>query len=195
MILPIFVPKMDEKRSTSLAKFNNDWYKNGKSGFVNLLWFLMNSAFFKSFFPINSIKIAILRLFGTKIGKNVIIKPHVNIKYPWRLTIGNNVWIGEQVWIDNLANVLLEDDVCISQGAMLLCGNHHYKKTTFDLIIGEIKLRKGSWVGAKCVVCPGVSVGSHAVLTVGSVATAHLKEYMIYQGNPAQVVKERVIKE
>ena len=184
-----------ERKETNLASFNNDWYKNGKSFIVNLLWYFTNAAFFKSAFPLNGIKISILKLYGAKIGEGVVIKPHVNIKYPWHLSVGNHVWIGEQVWIDNLADITIEDHVCISQGAMLLCGNHHYKKSTFDLIVGTIKLRKGCWVGAKCVVCPGVIVGSHAVLTVGSIATSHLKEYMIYQGNPAQPIKERIIKE
>jgi len=124
-------------------------------------------------------------VFGAKIGKGVVVKPGVNIKYPWRLKVGNHVWIGEKVWIDNLGDVVIEDNVCISQGAMLLCGNHNYKKSSFDLMVGDITLKQGSWIGAKSVVCPGVTVGSHAVLSVGSIATQNLEEYTIYQGNPA----------
>ncbi len=181
------------QKETDLSLFNNSWYKNGSNAILNLAWYLISVCFFKSAFPINSLKIIILKLFGAKIGKGVIIKPYINIKYPWRLCIGNHVWIGEHVWIDNLADVIIEDNVCISQGAMLLCGNHDYKKTTFNLIIGNITLQKGSWIGAKSVVCPGVIVEEHAVLTVGSVATKNLNAYTIYQGNPAQAVKERVI--
>ncbi|MEO8760339.1 MAG: WcaF family extracellular polysaccharide biosynthesis acetyltransferase [Bacteroidia bacterium] len=181
------------QKETNLSSFNNSWYKNGASAFANIAWYFVSAAFFKSAFPINSIKVFLLKLFGAKIGKGVVIKPHVNIKYPWRLNVANNVWIGEHVWIDNLADVVIEDDVCLSQGAMLLCGNHDYKKTTFDLIIGNITLKKGSWIGAKSVVCPGVVVGAHAVLTVGSIATKTLNDYTIYQGNPAQAVKQRVI--
>ena len=181
------------QKETDLSSFNNSWYKNGASAIKNIIWYFISAAFFKSAFPINSIKIVLLKLFGAKIGKGVVIKPHVNIKYPWRLKVANNVWIGEHVWIDNLADVVIEDNVCISQGAMLLCGNHDYRKTTFDLIIGNITLKKGSWIGAKTVVCPGVVVGIHALLTVGSIATKHLNAYTIYQGNPAQAIKERVI--
>ena len=81
----------------------------------------------------------LLRLFGAKIGKKVIIRPSVKVTYPWKLSIGDYSWIGEDVWIDNLEQVIIGSNVCISQGAMLLCGNHNYKKVTFDLIIGEIK--------------------------------------------------------
>lgn len=178
---------------SDLSKFNNDWYNPGNP-VKRILWYFTNAAFFNSAFPIMSVKKVLLKLFGAKIGKGVVIKPYVNIKYPWRLSIGNNVWIGEKVWIDNLGFVVLKDNTCISQGAMLLCGNHHYKKVTFDLIVGDITIDEGAWIGAQCVVCPGVKVGSHAVLTVNSVATTHLLPWGIYQGNPAQKIKERVIK-
>ncbi len=179
---------------TDLSKFNNSWYKPG--GAVKRIgWYVINALFFNSAFPIIRIKIILLKAFGARVGKGVVIKPYVNIKYPWRLNLGNNIWIGEKVWIDNLGLVTMQDNVCISQGAMLLCGNHHYKKVAFDLIVGDITIEEGAWIGAQSVVCPGVKVGSHAVLTVNSVATANLLPWSIYQGNPAQKIKDRVIKE
>lgn len=179
---------------SDLSKFNNKWYNPGNP-VKRFVWYFVNAIFFNSSFPFIGIKITLLKLFGCKVGKGVVIKPYVNIKYPWRLKVGNYVWIGEQAWIDNLGLIVLHDNVCISQGAMLLCGNHHYKKSSFDLVIGNITLEEGSWIGAKAVVCPGVKVGSHAILTVGSIATTHLKAWGIYQGNPAQIIKERIIKE
>ncbi len=176
---------------TNLSKFNNDWYKPGANSIKRLCWYFTNTAWINSAFPISSVKVSLLRLFGAKIGHGVVIKPHVNIKYPWKLEIGNNVWIGEYVGIDNLAQVTIQDNVCISQGALLLCGNHNYKKESFDLIVGEIKLEKGVWIGAKATVCPGVTCHDHAVLAVGSVATSNLDAYKIYQGNPAKFIRER----
>lgn len=178
---------------TDLSKFNNDWYNPGNP-IKRIVWYFVNAAFFNSAFPVMFVKRALLKLFGAKIGKGLVIKPYVNIKYPWRLSVGNNVWIGEKVWIDNLGFVVLKDNTCVSQGAMLLCGNHHYKKVAFDLIVGNITIEEGAWIGAQCVVCPGVKVGSHAVLTVNSVATSHLLPWSVYQGNPAQKIKDRVIK-
>lgn len=179
---------------TQLNKFTNNWYTSGASKPKMLLWYFVNLIFFTSrWLPVSAIKVALLRIFGAQVGRGVVIKPAVNIKYPWRLKIGNHVWIGEQVWIDNLENVEIGDHVCISQGAMLLCGNHNYKKSTFDLMVGKIILEEGTWIGAQTVVCPGVVCKSHAILTVGSVATSELKAYTIYQGNPAKAIKERVI--
>lgn len=179
---------------TDLSRFNNDWYKPGRNTFILSIWYLTNFLFFRSFFPNYGFKRFLLRLFGAKVGKGVIIKPHVSIKFPWKLVIGNHVWIGEGVWIDNLAKVTLKDHSCVSQGALLLCGNHNYKRSSFDLLVSEITLEEGAWAGAKTVVCPGVRMGSHSLLTVGSIATANLEPYWIYQGNPAIKLKERVIR-
>jgi putative colanic acid biosynthesis acetyltransferase WcaF len=78
---------------------------------------------------------------------------------------------------------------------MLLCGNHNYKKETFDLITKSIILENGVWIGAHSVVCPGVICKSHAILTVNSVATSNLEAYTIYQGNPAKEIRKRAIEE
>jgi putative colanic acid biosynthesis acetyltransferase WcaF len=179
---------------TDLSKYNNDWYQPGGSLLKNACWYFVNAIFIHSAFPFSSVKVFLLRLFGASIGTSVTIKPNVTIKYPWHLTIGNHVWIGEQVWIDNLSRVTIKNNCCVSQGAMLLCGNHDYSKTSFDLIVKDITLEEGVWIGAKSIVCPGVKIGSHSVLTVNSVATSNLEPWGIYQGNPAIKIKERVIK-
>ena len=179
---------------SDLASFNNDWYKPGNP-VKRFFWYFFNIVIMLNpFNPFSGLKRFTLRLFGAKIGRGVVIKPRVNVKYPWKLRVGNHVWIGEKVWIDNLAEVKIEDNVCISQGAMLLCGNHNYKRPAFDLIARPIRLKEGCWVGAHAVVCPGVICKSHSILAVNSVATASLDPYNIYQGNPAVKLRERVIR-
>ena len=181
-------------KRVDLSSYNNSWSKKVASLFKRALCHLANSFILKSHIvPLSFIKVAILRLFGAKIGSNVNIKPGVNIKYPWKLKVGNNCWIGENVWIDNLDEVTLSDNVCISQGAFLLCGNHNFKSTSFDLMLGPITIESGAWIGAKSIVCPGVTVATHAILSVGSLANKDLESYAIYKGNPAVKCKERVI--
>lgn len=177
-----------------LSGYNNRNYKPcGK--LYAILWLLVNIVFFKNPFPIPyKLKAAILKIFGCKIGSNAVIKPSVSIKYPKLLTIGDNVWVGEGVWIDNLADVTIGNNVCISQDAYLLTGSHDYKKTSFDLIVKPIVIEDGVWVGAKSVVCPGVRCGTHSVLSVCSVAVSDMEPYSIYQGNPAIFKRVREIK-
>ncbi|WP_299778194.1 WcaF family extracellular polysaccharide biosynthesis acetyltransferase [uncultured Formosa sp.] len=176
---------------TDLSTYNNNWYQPGGKLKI-LLWYFVNVLFFiNPLNPVSSIKVFLLKRFGAKIGTGVVIKPGVNIKYPWLLTIGDYSWIGEKVWIDNLAKVTIGNHACISQEAMLLCGNHNYKKSTFDLMVGEILIEDGAWLGAKSVVCPNVKIESHAILTVNSVATKTLEANYIYQGNPAKQIRKR----
>ena len=158
------------------------------------LWYILNAVIFRSaFFPFYGLKRGLLKLFGAEVGSGVVIKPRVNIKYPWKLVVGANTWIGEEAWIDNLDQVNLGPNVCISQGAYLFCGNHDYKSPAFDLLTAPITLEEGAWVAAKGVVCPGVIMKSHAVLSAGSLATGTLKPYTVYRGNPAEPVRKREI--
>lgn len=177
-----------------LANFRNDGFNRGAPRWKELCWLLVSAVFFRHSLSLwNGAKIFWLRRFGAKVGKGVLIKPQVQIKFPWKLSIGENTWIGEHVWIDNLAPVTIGANVCISQGAYLFTGNHDYKKTSFDLIVKPIVIEDGAWIGARTVVCPGVKAGSHAVLTAGSVATGNLQAFGIYQGNPAMEVRRRNI--
>lgn len=185
---------MKDTKVVRLDLFENHDFKRSNPSFKYAMWYIFGILFLRNpFNPSSVLKVFLLKLFGAKIGKGVVIKPSVNIKYPWKLIVGDHVWIGENVWIDNLAEVFISDNVCISQGAMLLTGNHNYKLSTFDLIIGSIILEDGVWIGAKSVVCPGVKCASHSVLTVGSIATKNLEPYIIYQGNPAIKIKKRFI--
>ncbi|WP_199459477.1 WcaF family extracellular polysaccharide biosynthesis acetyltransferase [Vibrio owensii] len=158
------------------------------------VWTCFNRLFFMSTIPYPSaFKRKILQFFGAEIGSNTVIKPRVCIKYPWNLKVAENVWIGEQVWIDNLGLVTIGNDVCISQGAYVLTGSHDYKSQNFDLIIGNITLKEGVWVGAMSVICPGVTLYSHSVLAVNSVAVGDMEPYCVYQGNPAKIKRKREI--
>ena len=179
---------------TDLSTYNNHPYHPGGTAFKRFLWYYLNALFLKtSLVPSNSFKRFLLRAFGAKIGNGVTIKPGVNIKYAWHLTIGNDVWVGENVWIDCLLPVTIGSNVCLSQGAVLLTGNHNYKKTSFDLIVEGFTLEDGAWIGACAIVNPGVTVRTHAVLTTGSVATKDLEPYSVYQGNPAVKIRERIV--
>ena len=152
--------------------------------------------FFKTSWNIfSNLKVFWLRVFGATVGKKIVLKPNINIKYPWNLKIGNYCWIGEGVWIDNLDQITLEDNVCISQGAFLVCGNHNYKSSSFDLMTAPIYLEQGTWIGARGFIGPGVTVGSHAVLSLGAVATKDLEPNTVYSGNPAIAIHTRKISE
>ena len=166
----------------------------GASGLKQTLWFLCSVLFIRNpLIPFSGFRKYMLMLFGARIGKEPRIRPGVRIKYPWKLVLGDHVWLGEDCWIDNITNVTIGNHVCISQGAMLCTGNHNYTSPGFELILKSITLEDGVWIGAKALVAPGITAHSHSILTAGSIATKDMEAYGIYQGNPAVKIRLREV--
>jgi putative colanic acid biosynthesis acetyltransferase WcaF len=166
----------------------------GASKLKQVTWYFVNILFFKnSFVVISSVKTGLLKAFGARLGKGVLIKPSVNIKYPWKLQLGDHCWIGEYVWIDNLSEVIIGNNVTISQGALLLTGSHDHRKETFDFLSQPIIIEDGVWIGARAVVFGGITCKSHSILGMNSVAEKNLEPYTIYKGNPSVPVMSRNI--
>ncbi len=167
-------------------------YTPGAPYWKQLCWYFLGSPLVESsWLPISSVKVQILRIFGATIGQGVRLKPKVRVKFPWRLTVGDYVWIGENAWIDNLAHVTIESHACISQDVYLCTGNHDWNHPDFELKIAPIYIEESSWIAAKSIIGPGVTVGKGAVLSLGGVAVKSLASMTIYAGNPAQAIKPR----
>ncbi len=179
-----------------LGQFDNSWYRPGRGRLWQAVWFFFGLRVVRSTsIPSSALRVRLLRWFGAQIGADVVIKPGVRVKYPWRLTMGDNCWLGEDCWIDNLADVTLGDDVCISQGAYLCTGNHDWSDPSFGLLLGPITLASGSWVGARALIGPGVNLGEGAVATAGSVVAKSIPAWQVHAGNPAVFVRQRRIAE
>ena len=85
------------------------------------------------------------------------------------------------------------NNVCISQGALLLTGNHDYTVSSMPYRNASITLEDGVWVGSKAVVCPGVRMRENSIATVGSVITKNTEADGIYQGTPAKMIRKREV--
>ena len=156
---------------------------------VKLIWDFFGKPLFSIFLPGTYWRKLILRIFGAKIGKGGKIKTNIKISEPWNLSIGDYCWIGEDVWIDNIAKVNIGNRVCISQGAYLCTGNHNYKKDLFNLILEKIIIEDDCWIAAKSIIAPGSVLKRGSVSSLGSVVSGILQEDGIYKGNPAKLVK------
>jgi len=175
-----------------LDLYNRSTFSRTKPMWVEAIWIAAQCIFIRSQLPGSAHRRLVLRLFGARIGKNVTIKPGVRVKFPWRLSIGDHSWIGEDAWIDNLADVSIGAHCCISQGAYLCTGNHDWHATGFDLRVNSLRIRDGAWIAARAVVAPGVTVGEGSILTLGSVATRNLHAWTINSGSPAKQIGLRV---
>jgi putative colanic acid biosynthesis acetyltransferase WcaF len=176
-----------------LNQFTVGDYSPGASVLKQTLWFFWGDPLVRSrLIPFSGFKVWVLRCFGAKIGEQVRIKTGVKVKFPWRLTIGDYCWIGEDAWLDNIAQITLEENVCLSQDVYLCTGNHDWFDPGFKLIAAPIYLEAGSWIAARASVGAGVTVGQGAILCLGSVTGRSLEPMTIYAGNPAVAIKKRV---
>ena len=178
-----------------MASFDGSGFDKGAGLLKATLWYFVNALVVRaSWNPFMRIKVALLRAFGASIGRGLVIKNNVVVKSPWNLVVGDYCWLGEGCWIDNLDKVTIGSNVCISQDAMLLTGNHDYTVGSMPYRNAPIYIEDGAWIGAKTTVCPGVMVHQNAILTVGSVATKDMEAGGVYQGNPAVKVRDRRMK-
>ena len=177
----------------NLRNFPASHFDRGAPLWKEALWVATRCLFFQTPLPFPSLcKCLLLRLFGGKIGSNVVIRASVFISFPWRLVIGDDVWIGDGVWILSLAPVVIESNVCISQKSFLCTGSHDYRKESFELITRPIHIKEGSWIAASTFVGPGVQIGPNSVVAAGSVVTKSVGRDELVRGNPAQFVKRVV---
>lgn len=182
--------------AVQLARTHRAGYHPGRPFVVRAVWLIVEALILLNPVLVSyALKRTVLRLFGARIGKGVLIKPGAHVKYPWRLTVGDDCWIGERAWIDNMEDVTLGSDVVVSQGAYLCTGNHDWSDPAMPLAPRPIVVEHGAWIGAFAKVAPGTTIGAGSVLALGAVALQDTEPWGIYAGNPAARVGARSLQE
>ena len=173
----------------SLAGKGN--YRAKRGALIELIWFVVEACVINNkLLPLSSVRVALLRLFGAKIGTGCRFVHPLRVKSPWNLEVGNNCWFGVDVWIYNQALIRIGSNVCISQGTFLSAGSHDMS-TTMDLRVAPIVIEDGVWITSKCVVQMGVTIGRSAVVTPLSVVHRSLDPEGVYGGNPCRFIRNR----
>ena len=157
-----------------------------------IIWFCCGAPLVSArWLPGSQWRVQLLRLFGAHVGVGCRIKPGFRVKFPWRLRVGDHCWLGEDVWIDNPAEVRIGHHVCVSQGVYACTGNHDFRSPGFDLRLQPITIGDGAWIGAQARLAPGVVVGSDVVVCFGSVVLADIGAGTVVHGNPASHPRNR----
>jgi putative colanic acid biosynthesis acetyltransferase WcaF len=173
----------------SLAGKGN--YRAKRGALIELIWFVVEACVINNkLLPLSSVRVALLRLFGAKIGTGCRFVHPLRVKAPWNLEVGDNCWFGVDVWIYNQALIRIGSNVCISQGTFLSAGSHEMS-TTMDLRVAPIVIEDGVWITSKCVVQMGVTIGRSAVVTPLSVVHRSLDAEGVYGGNPCRFIRKR----
>lgn len=159
---------------------------------VEAMWYLVKVLFFLTAIPWPSrLKVGLLRRFGAEVGTGVLIRQRVNIHMPWKLSIGDHCWIGEEVWILNFEPVTIGSHCSISQRAFLCTGNHDYRSIDMQYRNAPISIGDGAWVGAQAFVAPGVEIGREAVIAAGSVVAQSVGAAHVFTSEAAPSVRPR----
>ena len=178
-----------------LAKFKLPKYFRGQNGFTVQFWWLVQSTLF-SMSPqcMYSWRNWLLKLFGAKVGKGVIIRPTVRITYPWKISIGNHSWIGDHAELYSLGEINIGSNSVISQNSYLCAASHDYAKETFDIYAKKITIEDEVWVASDVFVAPGVTIKKGAVIGARSTVLNDMPEGMICYGYPCKPIKPRTVK-
>lgn len=144
---------------------------------------------------LNGWRIFLLRLNGAKIGCNCVVHPSCKVWQPWNLSIGNYVALSEYVDCYSVDRITIGDSVTISQGSYLCCASHDISSRIMELTYKPITIESQAWVAARAFIAPGVTVGEGAVVGACAVVTKDVAPWTVVAGNPARVVKKRVLSE
>jgi len=175
---------MSQFSTRRLAGFTGAGYDKGRPAAVQALWLLISGLIVVRWWCPVPLRTAILRAFGARIGSGVLIRHGVRIHWPWKLTVGDDCWIGEGVWILNLEPVTLGHDVCLSQEVLLCTGSHDRRSPTFEFDNAPIVVEDGAWVAARATVLRGVTVGRNAVVGATALVVADVPEGAVITAAP-----------
>ncbi|SDE15609.1 putative colanic acid biosynthesis acetyltransferase WcaF [Rhodococcus tukisamuensis] len=166
---------MASTRSTrSLAARRGRPYDKGRGFLAQCLWVATSTLLFTQVWCPNRLRCAALRWFGAEVGKGVLIKHRVNVQWPWKLSIGNDSWIGTGADLYNIDRIVIGSDVCISQYAYLCTGSHDRRSPTFEFDNAPIVIEDGAWLCARSMVLRGVTVGANSVVGAMSVVSSDI---------------------
>ena len=181
---------MDSYQNLKLFKIPNNFY--GKSRFVLFLWRMVNYFFFKLSPDIMfSFRNFLLKLFGAKIGKGVMIRSSADIHYPWKFEIGDFSWIGYNTKIYNLGKISIGSNVAIAHDVYICNGSHDITKSTFDITRGEIEICDETWIANDVFIGPNVTINKGCVIASRSSVFKNMPEGYVCKGNPCEPYKIR----
>lgn len=188
--MPSFFLKQD------LSSFSlPDGFRGRSAVFVQFWWLVQSTIFGCSPQFAYGFRNWILRLFGAKVGKSVIIRPSVRITYPWKVEIGDYVWIGDNVELYSLGHIFIGNNSVISQRSYLCSADHDFSRPSFPIQAKNISISDQVWVASDVFIAPGVSIGEAAVIGARSSVFSDMPSGMVCMGSPCKPVKARTTKE
>jgi putative colanic acid biosynthesis acetyltransferase WcaF len=170
-----------------LQTYDQSWFDRGRPGWYVLLWWFVQAIVFPiTPQPLNQVRCTVLRWFGAKVGKGVLIRPTARFIYPWKVEIGDYSWIGDNVVFYSLERISVGSHCVISQKSYLCTGSHDLSDRAFELETNAIEIGHGAWIATDCFIAPGVQIGSNAVIGARSTVLKSMPAQYVCWGSPCR---------
>jgi putative colanic acid biosynthesis acetyltransferase WcaF len=182
------------KSLIDLSKYDQSDYDRGRPGWLILIWWFLQAIIFPltpHFF--HSARIALLKLFGAQIGRGVFIRPTARFTYPWKITIGDYSWIGDDVVLYSLDTIEIGQHCVISQKTYICSASHNLHDPTFKLVTKPVLIGNGVWIATDCFIAPGVKIGANAVIGARSSVFKDIPAQKVCWGTPCKPHGDRII--
>ena len=176
---------LDSKSLVNLRNYKSSNYNRGKSKWLVMIWWLLQAiAFPLSLHNFNNFRCWLLRLFGAKIGHGVVIRPTARFTYPWKISIGNYSWIGDNVVLYSIDRIAIGSHTVISQKSYLCTASHDFCDPSFPTTTSPIRIGNGAWIATDCFIAPGVTIGANAVIGARSSVFRDIPQQQVAWGSP-----------
>ena len=173
----------------NLAAFESNLRLTFFSRIRLISWYLLGSPIIQSLLWPTWFKVRVLKFFGAKIGNALILRRGLQVHFPWNLEIGNNCWIGEQVWFINHEKIRIGSNVCISQRSIICSGGHDYRSSSLEFAHKPVEIKDGAWVCLDAKVLPGVTIGECSVISAGEIVRKSVPDFSMLIGGQIRQIE------
>lgn len=181
-----------EQRYQDLSTFRLPEDFRGRPGWVVQLWWIVEALLFRpSPQFLYGWRRWLLRAFGATVGHGAIIRPTVRTQFPWKVSIGDHAWIGDDVVLYSLGEIQIGAHAVVSQKSYLCTGSHDPESTAFAIYSLPISIGEECWIATDVYVAPGVTIGKGTLVGARSSVFKDLPPGMICMGSPARVIRQR----
>lgn len=159
---------------------------------IDFIYFFLNRIV--AHIPIWNVRKLFYRIAGMKIGKRSRILMGCIVMSPWKIVLGNGVYINENCVVDGRGHVSIGDNTSISIGTKIFSGTHSTSSDSFEFMTRPVNISNNVWTGIDAIVLPGTELPEGMVLAAGSVAIPKKEPYKawhIYSGVPAELIGKR----
>lgn len=142
------------------------------------------------------LRFLIFKVLLARLGSKSMIDYQTYFRYPWKISIGNGVWINRGCefygsMLAGNAQITIGDHCALGPRVRVLSATHNYHQLDLPDEAASVCIGHHVWIGAGATILPGVTVGDGAIVAAASVVTRDVSPFSIVAGNPARFLKMR----